>query len=124
MSFGSMQRLIIEEDISNMFALTSILKARGAIIQVARNGMDGLEALQTSLDGGEQPIDLVLMDIMMPKMDGLTTIRKIRQQSASKDIRIIALMAKARQIDDDETLTPGANDTIVKASATSRATHL
>ncbi|MBL8498725.1 response regulator [Nitrosomonas sp. JL21] len=112
--------LIVEDDIRNIFALTSILEPRGATIQVARNGMDGLEALQTSLDGGEQSIDLVLMDIMMPKMDGLTAIRKIRQQSAFKDIPIIALTAKARQIDHDETLAAGANDYISKPLDTNK----
>ena len=112
--------LIVEDDIRNIFALTSILEPRGATVQVARNGMDGLEALHTSLDGGEMSIDLVLMDIMMPKMDGLTAIRKIRQQPAFTDIPIIALTAKARQIDHEEALAAGANDYISKPLDTNK----
>ena len=106
--------LIVEDDIRNIFALTSILEPRGATVLVARNGMDGLQALQASLEDGEELIDLVLMDIMMPKMDGLTAIRKIRQQSKFSEIPIIALTAKARQIDHDEVLAAGANDYITK----------
>ncbi|MGV8711672.1 MAG: response regulator [Nitrosomonas sp.] len=106
--------LIVEDDIRNIFALTSILEPRGATVQVARNGMDGLEALQASLEDGEELIDLVLMDIMMPKMDGLSAIRKIRQHPKLNEIPIIALTAKARQIDHDEALAAGANDYISK----------
>ena len=93
----------------NVFALTSILEPKGAVVVIARNGREALAAL--AKDPG---IDLVLMDIMMPEMDGLTAMREIRKQREHADLPIIALTAKAMRDDQEKCLQAGANDYIAK----------
>ena len=107
--------LIVEDDVRNVFALTSILEPRGAIIQIARNGREGLAALEKTTDeSGKQTIDLILMDVMMPEMDGITAIREIRKRSAWRKLPIIALTAKAMKDDQEQCLSAGANDYMAK----------
>jgi CheY-like chemotaxis protein len=84
------------------------------MVEIARNGREGLEALARSLQAPERPVDLVLMDIMMPEMDGLTAIREIRRQGLWKKLPIIALTAKAMRDDQEQCLAAGANDYIAK----------
>ncbi len=97
----------------NIFALSSVLEPRGARVEIARNGREALDALARARDGG-QPIDLVLMDVMMPVMDGLTAIREIRSRDLWRKLPIIALTAKAMPDDREKCLAAGANDYIAK----------
>jgi CheY-like chemotaxis protein/nitrogen-specific signal transduction histidine kinase len=106
--------LVVEDDVRNVFALTSILEPRGAEIRIARNGREALEALERYQHLPEQAADLVLMDIMMPEMDGLTATREIRKRSEWKRLPIIALTAKAMKDDQEQCLEAGANDYMAK----------
>jgi signal transduction histidine kinase/DNA-binding response OmpR family regulator len=106
--------LVVEDDVRNIFALMSLLEPRGAKVQVARNGREALETLEGSLQPDGTPIDLVLMDIMMPEMDGLTAMREIRKRPEWKHLPIIALTAKAMKSDHVQALTAGANDYLAK----------
>jgi len=105
--------LVAEDDVRNVFALTSVLEPRGVVVLIARNGREALATLENCSRDGE-PIDLVLMDIMMPEMDGLTAMREIRKQSRWKSLPIIALTAKAMADDQERCLAAGANDYIAK----------
>ena len=106
--------LIVEDDVRNIFALTSILEPRGAKVQIARNGREALACLEQSLADPAQKIDLVLMDIMMPEMDGITATREIRKDANWRKLPIIALTAKAMKNDQEECLAAGANDYMAK----------
>ncbi|MEO6363625.1 MAG: response regulator [Caldimonas sp.] len=110
--FEGRRILVVEDDVRNVFALTSVLEPRGVQVQIARNGREALEALEQSTKG--DPIDLVLMDIMMPEMDGLTAMREIRKRPQWKKLPVIALTAKAMKDDQDRCLDAGANDYIAK----------
>jgi CheY-like chemotaxis protein/CHASE3 domain sensor protein len=106
--------LVAEDDVRNIFALTSVLEPKGVAVVIARNGR---EALTILANAGREPgasIDLVLMDIMMPEMDGLTAMREIRKQGQWKNLPIIALTAKAMADDQEKCLAAGANDYIAK----------
>jgi CheY-like chemotaxis protein len=106
--------LIVEDDPRNIFAVSSVLEPRGCTIQVARNGREAIETLASSGGGPDEAIDLVLMDIMMPEMDGLTATREIRKRPEWKRLPIIALTAKAMKDDHERCLAAGANDYIAK----------
>ena len=106
--------LVVEDDVRNVFALSSILEPKGARGEIARNGLEALAALSRSLQSPAAAIDLVLMDIMMPEMDGLTAMREIRKRSEWKKLPIIALTAKAMRDDQEKCLAAGANDYIAK----------
>jgi CheY-like chemotaxis protein/two-component sensor histidine kinase len=106
--------LVVEDDVRNIFALTSVLEPRGARVELARNGREALQALQRSRASDGAAIDLVLMDIMMPEMDGLTAMREIRKDAYWKKLPIIALTAKAMKDDQETCLAAGANDYIAK----------
>ena len=106
--------LVVEDDVRNVFALTSILEPRGAKVQIARNGREALSALEQSLGDPAQAIDLVLMDIMMPEMDGITATREIRKDARWRKLPIIALTAKAMKKDQEECISAGANDYLAK----------
>ncbi|MEO7773706.1 MAG: response regulator [Steroidobacteraceae bacterium] len=110
--------LVVEDDVRNIFALTSLLEPHGALVQIARNGRESLDALDKSFaQGATDPgavIDLVLMDIMMPEMDGLTAMREIRKRVEFKKLPILALTAKAMKDDQEKCLAAGANDYIAK----------
>ena len=101
--------LIAEDDVRNIFALTSILEPLGAQLVVTRNGREAVEALEARRD-----IDLVLMDLMMPEMDGLAATRAIRKMPEHGRLPIIALTAKAMRDDRQHCLDAGANDYIAK----------
>ena len=87
--------LIVEDDVRNVYALTNILEPRGARIEIARNGQEALDALERAKADHALAIDLILMDVMMPVMDGLTATRKIRENQKWKTLPIITLTAKA-----------------------------
>jgi CheY-like chemotaxis protein len=87
--------LVVEDDVRNIFALSSLLEPAGARIEIARNGKEALNALSRSESSADGNIDLVLMDIMMPEMDGLTAMREIRKHAQWKKLPIIALTAMA-----------------------------
>ncbi len=101
--------LLAEDDVRNIFALTSVFEPLGVQLEVARNGREALARLQRKPD-----IDLVLMDVMMPEMDGLTAMRRIRESAAHESLPIIALTAKARTEDRRACLDAGANDYLSK----------
>jgi CheY-like chemotaxis protein/CHASE3 domain sensor protein len=113
-AFEGRRILVVEDDVRNIFALSKVLEPRGAKVEIARNGREALEALErSSLAAGTQ-IDLVLMDIMMPEMDGLTAMREIRKRPDWQKLPIIALTAKAMKDDQERCLQAGANDYIAK----------
>jgi CheY-like chemotaxis protein len=101
--------LLAEDDARNIFSLSRVLEPLGVRLEIARNGREAIAALHER--GG---IDLVLMDVMMPEMDGLEAMRRIRADPAIADVPIIALTAKAMQKDRAECLAAGANDYIAK----------
>jgi len=106
--------LIVEDDVRNIFALTSILEPRGAIVKFARNGIEALAALERGLATPGEAVDLVLMDVMMPEMDGITATQEIRKRPEWKKLPIIMLTAKAMKNDQENCLAAGANDYIAK----------
>jgi CheY-like chemotaxis protein/signal transduction histidine kinase len=106
--------LVVEDDVRNVFALSSILEPTGIRVEIARNGLEALQALERAGSGGQPAIDLVLMDIMMPEMDGYTAMREIRNRPEWRRLPIIALTAKAMKDDQEKCLAAGANDYIAK----------
>jgi CheY-like chemotaxis protein len=106
--------LVVEDDVRNIFAVSSVLEPKGAKIEIARNGREALEVLARADKSPDATIDLVLMDIMMPEMDGFTAMREIRQRPEWRRLPIIALTAKAMKDDQEKCLAAGANDYIAK----------
>ncbi|MCP3100777.1 response regulator [Myxococcus sp. K15C18031901] len=106
--------LVVEDDVRNIFALSSVLEPRGVKVEIARNGREALDRLSGALSQTAQGVDLVLMDIMMPEMDGLTAMREIRKRAEWQKLPIIALTAKAMRDDQERCLAAGANDYIAK----------
>jgi signal transduction histidine kinase/DNA-binding response OmpR family regulator/CHASE3 domain sensor protein len=106
--------LIVEDDVRNVFALTSVLEPKGVKVEIARNGKEALAVLERKQAQTEGKIDLVLMDLMMPEMDGLTCMREIRKRPEWKRLPIIALTAKAMKDDQEQSVAAGANDYIAK----------
>lgn len=106
--------LVVEDDVRNIFALSSVLEPTGIRVQIARNGIEALQALSSAGTDGTPAIDLVLMDIMMPEMDGYTAMREIRTRPEWRRLPIIALTAKAMKDDQEKCLAAGANDYIAK----------
>ena len=113
-AFEGRRILVVEDDVRNIFALSSVLEPKGAKIEIARNGKEALLALERSGESALAAVDLVLMDIMMPEMDGLTAMREIRKRPEWKKLPIIALTAKAMKDDQEKCLAAGANDYIAK----------
>jgi CheY-like chemotaxis protein len=101
--------LLAEDDVRNVFALASVFEPLGAKLDIARNGREAIERLEQAKD-----IDLVLMDIMMPELDGLTAMKLIREREAWARLPIIALTAKAMPDDREQCLAAGANDYVAK----------
>ena len=101
--------LVVDDDVRNIFALTSALEAHHMVVTHAENGQEGIELLETT-----PGIEAVLMDIMMPGMDGYEAISAIRKMDRFKQLPIIALTAKAMKADRDRCLQVGASDYISK----------
>jgi CheY-like chemotaxis protein len=108
-AFEGRSILLAEDDVRNIYALSSVLEPLGAKLVIARNGR---EALQCVSDGNR--VDLVLMDVMMPEMDGLTAIAEIRKSSDHARLPIIAITARAMPEDRQACLDAGANDYVSK----------
>ena len=106
--------LVVEDDVRNVYALTNILEPRGALVEIARNGREALDALERAEAQPGQGIDLVLMDVMMPVMDGLTATREIRKNPDWKSLPIITLTAKAMPDDQQRCIDAGASDYMAK----------
>ncbi len=104
--------LIVDDDMRNVFALTSILEEKGVNAVVGKNGKEGLEKLLAN-----PGIDLVLMDIMMPVMDGYEAMKKIREDKRFEKLPIIALTAKAMKGDRHKCVAAGASDYLAKPVA-------
>lgn len=107
--FEGRRILLVEDDVRNVFALTSLLEPKGAAVDIARNGREAIERLRAG-----PAVDLVLMDVMMPVMDGLAATREIRKHDHWKALPIIALTAKAMPDDRHDCVAAGANDYIAK----------
>ncbi|MBI9034761.1 MAG: response regulator [Bacteroidales bacterium] len=101
--------LVVDDDMRNVFALSSLLESKKMKTVLAKNGREGIEMLEKH---GE--IDLVLMDIMMPEMDGYEAMRKIRLQEKFRRLPIIALTAKAMKDDREKCIAAGANEYLSK----------
>jgi signal transduction histidine kinase/CheY-like chemotaxis protein/CHASE3 domain sensor protein len=106
--------LIVEDEVRNVYSLTNILEPRGAIVQIARNGREAIGMLEEAHGDPDKQIDLVLMDVMMPVMDGLAATREIRRNPAWKKLPVIMLTAKAMRDDQERCLEAGANDYMAK----------
>ena len=100
--------LVVEDDVRNVFALSSVLEPRGLRTVISRNGREALESL------GKGGIDLVLMDVMMPEMNGIDATKAIRANPQWKDLPVIALTAKAMADDRQACLDAGASDYLSK----------
>ncbi|MCQ6249095.1 HAMP domain-containing protein [Streptomyces malaysiensis] len=101
--------LIVDDDIRNVFALTHVLGRVGMTVKYAENGREGLEVLHRNPD-----VSLVLMDVMMPEMDGYETIRAIRNTPRLADVPILALTAKVMPGDREKAIDSGANGYVPK----------
>ncbi len=101
--------LIVDDDIRNIFALTSVLEQHDMEVLYAENGKDGLRLIEEAGD-----IDVVLMDVMMPEMDGYEAMRRIRDTRSFRTLPIIALTAKAMKGDREKCIEAGASDYITK----------
>ncbi|MTW05600.1 response regulator, partial [Pseudoduganella ginsengisoli] len=113
--FEGRRILLVDDDVRNIFALSSALEQKGAMVEISRNGVEAIEKLNTAPD-----IDLVLMDVMMPVMDGLEATRRIRQDDRYARLPIIAITAKAMKDDQEQCLAAGANDYLAKPIDLSR----
>ncbi|WP_141926154.1 HAMP domain-containing protein [Haloactinospora alba] len=103
------QVLIVDDDVRNVFALTSALEAHGLRVLFSDNGRSGIEKLEANED-----VELVLMDIMMPELDGNATTRAIREMPQFSGLPIISLTAKAMQGDREQSMEAGASDYVTK----------
>lgn len=101
--------LIVDDDPRNVFALTNVLEGKGIQIIVGRNGKEGIEKLRENKD-----VDLILMDIMMPEIDGFSAMRTIREREGFSKLPIIALTAKAMKGDRLKCIEAGASDYLSK----------
>ena len=107
--FEGRKILLVDDDVRNIFALTSALEQKGVQVEIGRNGFEAISKLDEVSD-----IDLVLMDIMMPGMDGLEATRRIRQDPRFQKLPIIAVTAKAMKDDQEQCLKAGTNDYLAK----------
>ncbi|HVK95685.1 MAG TPA: response regulator, partial [Noviherbaspirillum sp.] len=108
-SLAGRKVLVVDDDLRNIFALSSVLERQDMKVLYAENGRDGIEVLQSNPD-----VEIVLMDIMMPEMDGYDTMRAIRRIQRFKSLPIITLTAKAMKGDRDKCIAAGASDYITK----------
>ncbi|HEV7382928.1 MAG TPA: response regulator, partial [Dyadobacter sp.] len=101
--------LLADDDMRNIFALSVVLEEAGFTVVIASNGREAIEKLDEADD-----ISLVLMDVMMPEMDGIEATKQIRKEPKWADLPIIAVTAKAMRGDREECMEAGANDYISK----------
>jgi CheY-like chemotaxis protein len=101
--------LIVDDDIRNIYSLTSVLESYDVEVLHAERGRDGIDILETTAG-----IDVALIDIMMPEMDGYETMQEIRKRPALAELPLIAVTAKAMKGDRQKCLDAGASDYIAK----------
>jgi signal transduction histidine kinase/HAMP domain-containing protein/DNA-binding response OmpR family regulator len=101
--------LVVDDDVRNIFALTSLLERQGMKVMFAENARDGIGLLQETPD-----VEVVLMDVMMPELDGYQAMRMIRSMGRYADLPIVALTAKAMKGDREKCIAAGASDYIAK----------
>jgi CheY-like chemotaxis protein len=101
--------LVVDDDIRNVFALTSALETHGMHVIHAESGKEGIDLLKRTGD-----IDVILMDVMMPGLDGIDTMRIVRQLDGYRDLPIIAVTAKAMMGDREKCIEAGASDYVAK----------
>jgi CheY-like chemotaxis protein len=101
--------LLVDDDARNIFALSSVLERRGMRVLTATTGQEAIDLIESNAD-----IAIVLMDIMMPKMDGYQTMEQIRNNPTFRRLPIIALTAKAMKGDREKCLDAGASDYLAK----------
>jgi CheY-like chemotaxis protein len=101
--------LLVDDDARNIFALSSVLERRGMTVLTATTGREAIELVETTSD-----LAIVLMDIMMPEMDGYQTMQRIRENPQFNRLPIIALTAKAMKGDREKCLEAGASDYLAK----------
>jgi HAMP domain-containing protein/CheY-like chemotaxis protein/signal transduction histidine kinase len=107
--FAGKHILVVDDDVRNIFSLTSVLEQHGMDVLFAENGKDAIAKLEAA-----EGVDLVLMDVMMPEMDGYETTRAIRERARFRNLPIIALTAKAMKGDREKCIEAGASDYITK----------
>lgn len=107
--FEGRKILLVDDDVRNIFALTSALEHKGAVVVIGRNGHEAIARLNEVED-----IDLVLMDVMMPEMDGFEATVQIRKDPRWRKLPIIAVTAKAMKDDQERCLQAGSNDYLAK----------
>src|SRR5207253_9799964 len=101
--------VVVDDDVRNIFALSSVLERRGMTVLTAGTGREAIELLESTPD-----VAIVLMDIMMPEMDGYETMHVIRQKASLRRLPIIALTAKAMKGDREKCLEAGASEDVAK----------
>jgi CheY-like chemotaxis protein len=101
--------LLVDDDVRNLFALTTALERYGLDVISAESGQEAIDILNE-----DKSIDIVLMDIMMPEMDGYETMKRIRKDEKHKDLTIIAVTAKAMKGDRQRCIESGASDYMTK----------
>jgi CheY-like chemotaxis protein/HAMP domain-containing protein len=111
--------LVVDDDVRNIFALSSVLERHGMHVVIATNGQEGINMLEQTPD-----VSLALLDIMMPGMDGYETMRRIRQMPRFRRLPIIALTAKAMKGDREKCLEAGASDYVAKPVDTGQLVSL
>ncbi len=107
--YSGKRLLVVDDQLSNIYALTEILETHGMHCTIANNGFEALELVEDNAE-----FDLILMDIMMPEMDGYETMTRIREIPAYQHTPIIALTAKAMKEDRQICIEAGANDYMTK----------
>jgi CheY-like chemotaxis protein len=108
-AFEGRRMLVVDDDMRNIFALATVLDEEGMEVVSANNGRDAISIVQRDAE-----IDIVLMDIMMPEMDGITTIQEIRKLPRGHDLPIVAVTAKAMKGDREKCIEAGAWDYLAK----------
>lgn len=109
LEFAGKKVLLVDDDVRNVYALSNVLELSGLKVTFAENGKEGLELLKKEAD-----FDIVLMDIMMPEMDGYEAMQRLRAIPKFADLPVIALTAKAMKEDQEKCMEAGASDYIVK----------
>jgi CheY-like chemotaxis protein len=105
-----MNVLVVDDDVRNLFALTTVFERYNMNVITAESGKEAISILNND----KQKVDMVLMDIMMPEMDGYETMQKIRREHKNSSLPIIAVTAKAMKGDRQKCIEAGASDYITK----------
>src|SRR5688500_4950311 len=107
--FDGKKVMVVDDDVRNIFSLTSLLESHGMEVRFAEDGRTALDVLKANPD-----VDLVLMDVMMPEIDGYEAMRAIRAMKEFHELPIIAVTAKAMKGDREKAIESGASDYITK----------